>query len=91
MSCPRPGELPTMIMGKREREKLKETAEMCIYAVKKSEELLERTKNEEASDEEIDEVNKEIDEFAVFVDELLKRDNIDTLKKMIEIVRKEMQ
>lgn len=78
-------------MKKSEKEKLKETAEMCIYAVKKSEELLERTKNEEASDEEIDEVNKEIDEFAVFVDELLKRDNIDTLKKMIEIVREEMQ
>ena len=78
-------------MKKSEKEKLKETAEMCIYAVKKSEELLERTKNEEASDEEIDEVNKEIDEFAVFVDELLKRDNLDTLKKMIEIVGKEMQ
>ena len=78
-------------MKKSEKEKLKETAEMCIYAVKKSEELLERTKNEEASDEEIDEVNKEIDEFAVFVDELLKRDNVDTLKKMIEIVREKMQ
>lgn len=78
-------------MKKSEKEKLKETAEMCIYAVKKSEELLERTKNEEASDEEIEEVNKEIDEFAVFVDELLKRDNVDTLKKMIEIVREKMQ
>ncbi len=78
-------------MKKSEKEKLKETAEMCIYAVKKSEELLERTKNEEASDEEIDEVNKEIDEFAVFVDELLKRDNVDTLKKMIGIVREKMQ
>lgn len=76
---------------KSEREKLKETAEMCIYAVKKSDELNEKVKNEEASDEEIEEVNKEIDEFAVFVDELLKRDNIDTLKKMIEIVRKKMQ
>ena len=78
-------------MKKSEKEKLKETAEMCIYAVKKSEELLERTKNEEASDEEIDEVNKEIDEFTVFVDELLKRDNVDTLKKMIGIVREKMQ
>ena len=29
-------------MEKSEREKLKETAEMCIYAVKKSDELLER-------------------------------------------------
>ena len=64
---------------------------MCIYAVKKSDELLERVENEEASDEEIEEVNKEIDKFAVFVDELLKRDNIDTLKKMIEIVREKMQ
>ena len=78
-------------MEKSEREKLKETAEMCIYAVKKRDELLERVENEEASDEEIQEVNKEIDEFAIFVDELLKRDNLDTLKKMIEIVRKEMQ
>ena len=76
---------------KGEREKLKETAEMCIYAVKKSDELLKKTENEEASDEEIEEVNKEIDEFAVFVDELLKRDNIDTLKKMIGIVREKMQ
>lgn len=64
---------------------------MCIYAVKKSDELLERVENEEASDEEIEEVNKEIDKFAVFVDELLKRDNIDTLKKMMGIVRKKMQ
>lgn len=64
---------------------------MCIYAVKKSDELNEKVKNEEASDEEIEEVNKEIDEFAVFVDELLKRDNIDTLKKMIGIVREKMQ
>lgn len=78
-------------MKKSEIEELRKTANMCIYAEKKSEELLERTKNEEASDEEIDEVNKEIDEFAVFVDELLKRDNIDTLKKMIEIVREKMQ
>ena len=78
-------------MKKSEKEKLKETAEMCIYAVKKSEELLKKTENEEASDEEIEEVNKEIDEFAVFVDELLKRDNIETLKKMIEIVREKMQ
>lgn len=78
-------------MKKSEKEKLKETAEMCIYAVKKSDELLKKTENEEASDEEIQEVNKEIDEFAVFVDELLKRDNIDTLKKMIEIVREKMQ
>lgn len=78
-------------MKKSEKEKLKETAEMCIYAVKKSDELLKKTENEEASDEEIEEVNKEIDEFAVFVDELLKRDNIDTLKKMIEIVREKMQ
>lgn len=78
-------------MKKSEKEKLKETAEMCIYAVKKSEELLKKTENEEASDEEIEEVNKEIDEFAVFVDELLKRDNLDTLKKMIEIVREKMQ
>lgn len=76
---------------KGEREKLKETIDMCIYAVKKSDELLEKTENEEASDEEIEEVNKEIDEFAVFVDELLKRDNIDTVKKMIEIVREKMQ
>lgn len=64
---------------------------MCIYAIKKSDELWERVENEEASDEEIEEVNKEIDKFAVFVDELLKRDNIDTLKKMIEIVREKMQ
>lgn len=78
-------------MKKSEKEKLKETAEMCIYAVKKSDELLKKTEKEEASDEEIEEVNKEIDEFAVFVDELLKRDNIDTLKKMIEIVREKMQ
>ena len=78
-------------MEKSEREKLKETAEMYIYAIKKRDELLERVENEEASDEEIEEVNKEIDKFAVFVDELLKRDNIDTLKKMIGIVRKEMQ
>lgn len=78
-------------MEKSEREKLKETAAMCIYAIKKSDELNEKVKNEEASDEEIDEVNKEIDEFAVFVDELLKRDNLDTLKKMIEIVREKMQ
>lgn len=76
---------------KGEREKLKETIDMCIYAVKKSDELLKKTENEEASDEEIEEVNKEIDEFAVFVDELLKRDNIDTVKKMIEIVREKMQ
>lgn len=78
-------------MEKSEREKLKETVAMCIYAIKKSDELNEKVKNEEASDEEIDEVNKEIDEFAVFVDELLKRDNLDTLKKMIEIVREKMQ
>lgn len=78
-------------MEKSEREKLKETAEMYIYAIKKRYELLERVENEEASDEEIEEVNKEIDKFAVFVDELLKRDNIDTLKKMIEIVREKMQ
>lgn len=64
---------------------------MCIYAVKKSDELWKRVENEEASDEEIEEVNKEIDKFAVFVDELIKRDNIDTLKKMIEIVREKMQ
>ena len=78
-------------MKKSEREKLKETAEMCIYAVKKSDELWERVENDEASDEEIEEVNKEIDEYAVFVDELLKRDNLDTLKKMMGIVRKKMQ
>lgn len=78
-------------MKKSEREKLKETAEMCIYAVKKSDELWKRVENEEASDEEIEEVNKEIDEYAVFVDELLKRDNLDTLKKMMGIVRKKMQ
>lgn len=78
-------------MKKSEIKELRETAEMCIYAVKKSDELNEKVKNEEASDEEIEEVNKEIDEFAVFVDELLKRDNIDTLKKMIEIVREKMQ
>ena len=78
-------------MEKSEREKLKETAEMCIYAIKKGDELNEKVKNEEASDEKIEEVNKEIDEFAVFVDELLKRDNLDTLKKMIEIVREKMQ
>ena len=83
---------------KGERKKLKETAEMCIYAIKKGDELIkksdelnEKVKNEEASDEEIEEVNKEIDKFAVFVDELLKRDNLDTLKKMIEIVREKMQ
>lgn len=78
-------------MKKSEIEELRKTAEMCIYAVKKSDELLKKTENEEASDEEIEEVNKEIDEFAVFVDELLKRDNLDTLKKMIEIVREKMQ
>lgn len=85
-------------MEKSEREKLKETAEMCIYAIKKGDELIkksdelnEKVKNEEASDEKIEEVNKEIDEFAVFVDELLKRDNLDALKKMIEIVKEKMQ
>lgn len=78
-------------MKKSEKEKLRETARMFIYAIKKSDELRERIENEEASDEEIDEVNKEIDEFAVFVDELLKRDNVDTLKKAVEIVKEKMQ
>ena len=85
-------------MEKSDRLKLKDTAELFIYAIKmgdelikKSDELNEKVKNEEASDEKIEEVNKEIDKFAVFVEELLKRDNLDTLKKMIEIVREKMQ
>lgn len=78
-------------MKRNEIEELRETARMFIYAINKKNELWEKTENEEASDEEIEEVNKEIEELAVFVEELLKRDNVDTLRKAVEIVKEKMQ
>lgn len=78
-------------MKKSEIKELRETARMFIYAINKKNELLERTKNEEVSDEEIEEVNKEIEELAVFVEELVKRDNVATLRKAVEIVKEKMQ